>query len=611
MAKSATDKLRAFQKKNALSNEQMLGLVSYLKSGRDYSEPLVDPVEFILSPYYMDATRDTDGSAYIYPAVLESVQELNTGPYTEAVFTGSIGSGKTTAALYTQAYQLYKLLCYRDPHQVFDLDPASEILVVFQSLNKDLAADVDYERFKAMITASPWFSRRNDFNRSITSEMQFRNRITVKPIKGEESGAIGQNVIGGIIDEINFMEIVEKSKRSKDAAVYDQAVALYNTISRRRKSRFMMHGDLAGMLCMVSSRRYPGEFTELKIAEAGKEGSSIYVYDKRTWDIKPDSYCGARFAVFVGDTTRKPRILEEGEEIDPKDRDLIVSVPVEHLDDFERDILAAIRDVAGISTLAVHPYITDQDAIVDMFSLPQGVTNLTRCDFGSQTLEIFPARWDVSAQHPRFAHIDLAKTGDSAGIAIGHIPEFVMVNRGGLKTKHGELLPMIVFDLILEVPPPKGGEINFGKIRDILYRLKEYGMNIKWVSADTYQSVDTLQILQGQGFIVGNQSMDRTAFPYDVAKAAVLDRRVKAPEHERALMEWVRLMRDPKTDKIDHPPNGSKDISDSMAGVIYGLSMRGEIWMDHGIDLQRVPTELVAAASAQGNKGVEGERATV
>ena len=75
-------------------------------------------------------------------------------------------------------------------------------------------------------------------------------------------------------------------------------------------------------------------------------------------------------------------------------------------------------------------------------------------------------------------------------------------NAGG----KGEPMPVIQIDCALEVRPPKGGEIEFYKIRELLYKLRELGMPIKWVSLDSYQSRDTIQILRQKGFAMGSVS---------------------------------------------------------------------------------------------------------
>ena len=160
--------------------------------------------------------------------------------------------------------------------------------MVFQSINKNLAMDVDYRRFRNMIEAAPFFRVRFPFNRNRLSEMAFEGNIKVKPVGGQDTAAIGQNVIGGIIDEVNFMAVVEESKLMRDGSVYDQAAENYNSIARRRESRFMQQGMLPGLLCLVSSKNYPGGLTDRKVSEA-RTNKTIFVYDKRLWEIRPDA----------------------------------------------------------------------------------------------------------------------------------------------------------------------------------------------------------------------------------------------------------------------------------------------------------------------------------
>ena len=49
------------------------------------------------------------------------------------------------------------------------------------------------------------------------------------------------------IDEVNFMDIVTRSSRSPEGGGYDQAMALYQSIARRRGSRFMRRGRVPGL----------------------------------------------------------------------------------------------------------------------------------------------------------------------------------------------------------------------------------------------------------------------------------------------------------------------------------------------------------------------------
>lgn len=549
----------------------------------------VDPRTFV------DCAELLNMADEVYPKIKDEVARMCSGNYVEAVLSGGIGIGKTTLALIGIAYSLYELSCLKQPHREFGLAQSSEIEFVFQSLKKELSKAVDYMRFKAMLDGSPYFQEVFRYDRGIESELRFPKRIIVKPLSGDHSAAIGQNVFGGVIDEVNFMAVIENSKAALDGGTYDQAREVYNAIARRRESRFMKQGRLPGMLCLVSSKQYPGEFTDRKIAEA-RTNPAIFIYDKRAWEVKPEgTFSGEWFFIFAGDATRKPRVLspKEAEELRAgDDAPSVMAIPEEYRPAFEADLLAALRDIAGVSTLALHPFMLDIDAVTECFGKTPSILSRTECDFVGMRVQIHPGRI-VDPDEPRFAHIDLGLSGDSCGLAVGHVQNFADMHRG----EEIETLPVVRMDCTLEIRPPKGGEIAFENVRRLLYKLRDLGMNLKWVTLDSWQSVDTVQLLQQRGFIAGLLSMDSSTVPYDVTKQAFYDRRLLLPAHDRARTEVTRLERDPKTHKIDHPPHGSKDVADAIAGVVYGLTMRREIWVRHNVPLTRIPRSLLASES--------------
>jgi hypothetical protein len=548
---------------------------------RKHTSAPVGVREFIESPHYMDA------KGRIYPECMKAIEELNSGKYTEAVLTGAIGSGKTTIALYTQAYQLYVLSHYDKPHEVFGLDPTSEIEIVFQSITASTAKDVEYDRFKSMIEMSPYFQHNFTFDKNIKSKLLFPKRIIVKPISGVSTGALGQNVIGGCIDELNFMAIIEKSRKAADEGTYNQAVEAYNTIARRRESRFIeLGGNLPGMLCLVSSKRYRGQFTDIKQDEA-KENPRIFVYDKRVWDIRPGKFCGEKFSVFVGDESRKPYVIDENHPL-PKDKALVHEIPVEYTLQFKADLLNALRDIAGVSTTALHPFIMEPERVVGCFGRHDSLFVQEAVDFEDLKLHVEPNL----IQYPefqRYVHIDLALTADSCGFAVGCVYGFTEMDRGDYK----EILPKIHIDAVLQIKPPRGGEILFEKVRTLIYTLSKLKVKVSWVTFDSWQSVDSLQILKTKGYTVGNVSMDKTPLPYAVFKQALYDDRVQIPAHARAQEEILKLEVNAQKGKIDHRPNGSKDCADALAGVVYGISRRREVWVTHSIPLGAIPGSLV------------------
>lgn len=513
----------------------------------------VEPIDiFVENEYYLGK------EGQVYPNVMQTLKDIcHGGDYEEVVLTGGIGSAKTTIALYLQAYQLYILSCIKNPQIEFGLDSSSEILIVFQSLNKELAKNVDYKRFRDMIGESPYFQKHFMFNKDLESSMVFPNRIEVRAVAGTETAAIGQNVIGGIIDEINYMAVVDRSMMSVDRGTFDQALALYNSIARRRESRFFKGGKMPGLLCLVSSKRYPGQFTDRKeeeskkqLAETGK--TSIYIYDRRVWEVKPEgTFSNEWFEVFVGDATRRPRVMKEDEFVDPEDRHLVTRVPVEFKKNFDEDIINALREIAGVSTMALYPFMLNTNAVAGMFGLRESIFDSEVTDFVSPKLAIIPSLIK-DRREPRFCHIDLAVSGDSCGFCIGYVKKFVAVES---QDGEVEVLPEIHIDGCLEIRPPQGGEIEFAKIRTILYTLQKLGMPIKWVTFDSFQSVDSIQILRRKGFISDVRSVDRTPIPYELTKSAFYTNRLLVPKHDKCYMEMVSLERDPKSGKIDHPPH--------------------------------------------------------
>ena len=591
---------------------------AYLVQAVQHFLSLRDQVDrFALLPVdirtFVEGERFLNRRDVLYPAVMEELRELNSGKYDEAVLTGAIGTGKSTIALFTTAYQLYVLSCLKDPHQLYSLDPASEIVFGFQSLNRMLAESIDYKRFRAMIEGSAYFAHHFPFRKSLESEMVFPRNIVVRPLSGNVTAAIGSNIFGGIIDEINFMAVVEQSKNAADGGTFDQATEMYNSIVRRRKSRFMAAGgNLPGVLCLVSSKRYPGEFTDRKQAEARDEialtgKTRIFAYDRRLWEIKPEgTYGKERFKLFLGDVARKPRILEEGADVVAGDAHLVMEVPEEFRSEFTRDILSAIRDIAGSATFALHPFIVNTEAVAKAFGVRQSVLSTEETDFVASRPLLYPTRI-VRRDEPRLAHVDLGLTGDSAGVAVGWVEGFAKVPRSDSTF---EMMPVINFDLILEVKPPQGGEIEFENIRRLFYKLREAGMNLKWISFDTFQSADSIQLLRQKGFTTGTYSMDTTSTAYDFTKGAFYDGRIKAPLHDKALSEMVRLERNPQTGLIDHPPNFSKDCSDAVAGVVFGLTNRRETWARYGVPMRDIFQKIASKIEEKDRKSERARQAS-
>jgi hypothetical protein len=567
-----------------------------------------DPVpmkEFMFSPYYLGLQESK-----IYPVFLEELKAINSGSYSECVFTGSIGSAKTTGAIYTTAYQLYLLSSMLNPHDILNIGSSDEILIVFQSLRASHAKKVDYGRFRALLEKSPYFTNEFKFDKSIKSEMVFPNRIYVRPVSGSVTATIGENVFCGIIDEINFMQVISSSRQSEDGTgIFDQAKELYDSLSMRRQSRFMSKaGNMPGILCLVSSRRIPGEFTDRKEAEIKEEirltgKSQCYFYDKRIWELRPDSFTDNFFPVFKGNKSKDPKVIKSKNISEYSDEEIIM-IPEVYKKQFINNIYKSMRDIAGLTARSSNPFLPNMSIVNNAFKHKnESILTSEQTDFDKKVLSILPDNFKNigDKKFSRFIHVDGSLTGDSTGISCGYISGFKQIK---INENLFEILPIITFDFMLRVNPPQKGEIDLNRIVSMSGRLRELGLPIKYISYDSFQSDAPIQTLRKMGFKTGVLSLDKDCQGYDFMKDAFLQERIECPEHTFVQDEELPFLEEiieRGKRKIDHPAKGSKDVVDSMAGVVLGLSTRKELWRWAGASWKR--GGIIEGASNRLDKG--------
>jgi alpha-galactosidase/6-phospho-beta-glucosidase family protein len=97
--------------------------------------------------------------------------------------------------------------------------------------------------------------------------------------------------------------------------------------------------------------------------------------------------------------------------------------------------------------------------------------------------------------------------------------------------------------------------------------LRRLNFNIQGISFDQYQSVDSMQLLSKAGFKVDDISVDRTDLPYLSWREAAVQKRINMYYYEPLYNEAKQLIVYSSIKKVDHPPNGSKDVTDAGCGV--------------------------------------------
>jgi hypothetical protein len=552
-----------------------------------YKEPPVTPEVFFTDPYFMGHTVS------LWPRLKEQVIEACSGQYVEAVLTGAIGTGKTTAALCILAFSTYQVMNLRDPHGEYQLDRNSEIAFVMQSVTGKTAFTVDYMRFRRMLENSPWFQRNAPHDPEKKATIQFLDPVSrrpvplfVQPLPGTETAAIGENVFGGLIDEVNHMKVVQQSSKKMGGETHDQMLENYRAISRRRESRFQRTGKVPGMLCLVGSANYAGQFTDRKREERDRQlerdgETQIYIYDKRPWEVQPDDrFSPERFRVFLGDGTRKPRVIPDGEATHPNDEPYLMWVPVDYRNAFDSDLPGAVKDIAGIALHGFSNFISNYSAIKAAFGTRTNIFDPDWCDFDLQPARITKHKIE-NPDLSRYVHIDLSLSMDNAALSIAHCPGFREIDRGGGMR---DMMPVIRFDGMLSIRPPGGSQIPIHKIKKLVFALKEMGYNIEWVSLDGFQSADFIQTMRRNRLSSGILSLDRTAEPYMLTRQLIYDGCCEGPASALACGELKDLVWIGQKQKVDHPAEGSKDLADTIAGCCYGLASKRAVWVRWGVD---------------------------
>ena len=472
---------------------------------------------------------------------------------------------------------MYKTMCLKDPQKFYGLSGNSQIVFVVMNLTIDLAYQGLYSLIVEAIRLSPWFCERVDIRGKYEYSIEFPKHIALMA-GSQTTHTIGKNVLGAVLDEVNFSNAPKGSKNS--------VMDMYRNIRRRLESRFLRQGRIPGILMLVSSKNTELDFLEQYI-QSIKYQKTTWVVDEPIYNIKPaDTYTGEKFKVAVGDKTKESYIIKDTDDIQQiLDRGYrIIEVPVEYRVAFEGDINDALKDIAGISAVSTSkliPYAGRIDLCFD--SRRRSPFFCEEIQLGLDSVEdikdflddLSILRKDLGK--PRFAHVDIGLKGDRLGLAIVHSSKEVTVDRytpTGAIDKVSENLYEI--DLLLTIRAIAGSEVPLFKVREFLLWLSSYiGYKFKKITFDGFQSADSIQLLKIAGLDAGLLSVDRTDIPYLNLRACILEQRLVGYYNSIVVEELRDLEYDRKAKKVDHPivkydgSPGSKDTSDGLCGAVY------------------------------------------
>ena len=572
------------------NNPQYFNVLSRLKQVPVTIEEFIDSPEFLGHQVECWPTLRSD-LIETNPDILAGHQRVN-----ECLDGGGTGTGKSFKATVTQAYQLYWLTCVDQPQTLFKLTTATPLVFMFQSVSEAVTRRVLYEPFRAMFTAMPYTSKWVQYDRYKEQELILRDNLRVIPALALVQAMVGQAIISGILDEVNFMNVVEHSQVVAGGrglgGRFDQAEIAHKTISRRRKSRFTSTGPVPGCISVSSSIRYKGDFLDRRMQQAeenGEVGNGVKVYRRKQYEVQPpDRYSGERFSVLVGTDHWPTRILEDGaQEGEDYPRGAQVErVPVEYFYEFKNDPEGALRDVIGVSTDVIAPFITQRHKIVDAITRGRDDYELKPW-VNHQVIELaehgmpqfIEENLPQDRSEPRFIHVDLSVSNDRCGIAVVRLDGFKET-----ETSSGivEKLPKIVVEMAVGLTPSKQEHVDIAGVRTWLSQLVGfYGFNVYMVTYDGFQSTESMQMWRKQGVRSERVSTETTLEPYRHLRDCLYQDRIAFVDNEVLRLELVNLEYDERKKKVDHAPRFTNDIADAVCGAAYSAAtsrgVRGKV----------------------------------
>ncbi len=547
-----------------------------------YNERPVDIKTFIYDPRYLGDIYGDILFPYWENLLLELYPSAFHSPYNEVILSCSVGSGKTSCASISIAYEIYKLMCMKNPATYYGLASHTTFTIALFSPKLGIAIPVLWQdNLCKVFDKSPYFKEKVSLNKSgfiskISSEgVKITNNITLHA--GVESLSVqGKAIFGAIVDEANFSVSADDSKQQKN----------YFDLCERRGSRFLLPGNLVpGMMWLISQPVDENDFLNRRIEQVRENNKKeCLIRDNiARWEVhghKKDLYSGKTFDVFIGDQKRDPFIIEDESQITPDMEDLIIQVPVEHKQEFLDNIITSLRNIAGRRIQADIALFKSKKQLRDCFVAP--------CRFNKDIIEVsFTNPEDQIIKHVpdlsyfkkphypncyRFIHLDIATDRDIFGMAsVYSTVENICIHRDSTYvdaisniTKRERFYTI---DFAVGIRAKKGEEISILKVLNFIFLLMRMGYPIKQVSTDMYQGKLTREILSVPGLETKHVSVDASKLPYLFLKDIINAGRLIGVKNEYLLEELINLREYEK--KINHTTSSSKDLSDAVAAALY------------------------------------------
>jgi len=458
--------------------------------------------ELLSDPYFLG-----ERARYLYPKHRDDIVELwrrrKEGTYVFADCTG-IGGGKTYKAGILMWLLALEVLTDLSFGEKFQLDPDSKTALIVTSRDASKAKEVTFRGLLPFFNCGivkDYFRPNVDFDtasksRILPNTLRFAgSNFLLFPGTGQEASALGFNLYGGIMDEVNYMTVVDESKRSRTGRNYDAAKEIYSAVESRMQSRFLVDQQQHGLLVMLSNPRYAGDFLE-RMRERARHDKSVMFVSRTTWDAQPESKHSNKKFRFCIDSLK---IVRRDEAVSGQ----VIDVPIDWESDFVKNPVDSWRRLGNTPIQSITPFFWSSE-------------NLIRCidtdreNPFDERLRRFKTWYKCTDKFQRFVHIDLGRSHDCGTMSMGYANGVLPLRVEDETSK--DLVLSVVIDFVVKIDPKELNEtIDFKIFRELIYDLTERGFEIALVTYDKFQSMESIDRLREKGYVVENLSIDRTS----------------------------------------------------------------------------------------------------
>lgn len=509
--------------------------------------------------------------------------------YIEALLLWGKGSGKDFITSRLLTYIGYWIKCLKNPQKYFGTADGTPIDFANVSINGAQAKEVFFKEFVSTIkrtinplTGKNWFAEhgmdlRDDQDiqkRKVIFSPEGEKNITAYSLDSERYTGEGKNLLVVVFDEVGAFRVAK-------------AKELHTNIQDTQTSRFPRHRKII----LISYLYDEYDFMQIRWKESANDTDVYRSGPKATWEMNPyrkkedfkkkyskDPEGAERIYECKGGGERKNRFFKFKDKIrewiNPERTCPVIEEAITYYDDELQTIGLKEWFYGGITE--------------ELYNISQRVKEINKeedANLFNELIERYNIVRDTHQGAIYGAHFDLAKgaKGDCAGLTLGHFYPIMNPFLEGGEQDRG-----FYIDLQMQIKTKNiDGEILFERLHQFIYRLmEEKHFDIKVVTFDGWQSLNSIQNMEAKGISSYVLSVDKDTKAYDLLKEYLYKntntKRYLDYYHYNVFLRELEELRF-ENGKIDHPEismkrdaeegdeRGSKDVSDSTAGCCLAL----------------------------------------